>query len=208
MTDAGARITPLGVMILALLREDDMHPYEMIRLMRIRRDDRILALTHGTMYHTVERLERAGLVAQVGVDRDGNRPERTTYTRTDAGAAAVDAWVRRELPRIDRPVEFRVALSEAHEIDRETVITLLGERREALTLDTARVRAGLDEARAGGAPDQYLVEVDRHLALAAADIAWLDSLLERLQDPALAWGDDPSASPTDRYLSQRKAARQ
>jgi DNA-binding PadR family transcriptional regulator len=208
MPDTETRITPLGVMILALLREDDMHPYEMIRLMRIRRDDRILTLTNGTMYHTVERLERAGLVAQVGVDREGNRPERTTYTLTDAGDSAVDAWVRRELPRIDRPTEFRVALSEAHELDRETVARLLTERRDALAADAVRVRDAVDDARRGGAPEQYLVEIDRHLALAAADVAWLDSFLERLQDPDLAWGADPSVSRSDRYLSQRKAARQ
>ena len=49
MKDAVARLTPLGVMVLALLREDDMHPYEMIRLMRQRHDDRIVSLTNGTM---------------------------------------------------------------------------------------------------------------------------------------------------------------
>ena len=78
MQDAVDRLTPLGVMVLALLGEGDMHPYEMIRLMRFRRDDRLVAITNGTMYHTVGRLEKAGLVTEVGVDRDGNRPERTT----------------------------------------------------------------------------------------------------------------------------------
>ncbi len=34
------RLTPMGAMILSLLREGDMHPYEMVRLMRVRRDDR------------------------------------------------------------------------------------------------------------------------------------------------------------------------
>ncbi|MBN9189981.1 MAG: PadR family transcriptional regulator, partial [Microbacterium sp.] len=66
-------------MVLALLREGDMHPYEMIRLMRQRSDDRMLTITNGTLYHTVGRLERAGLLDEVRIDRDGNRPERTTY---------------------------------------------------------------------------------------------------------------------------------
>ena len=98
MKDAAARLTPLGVMVLALLREGEMHPYEMIRLMRHRHDDRIVSVTNGTVYHTVARLERQGLIAEVGIDRDGNRPERTTYALADAGGAAVDEWVRRELP--------------------------------------------------------------------------------------------------------------
>ena len=105
-------------MVLALLGEGDMHPYEMIRLMRLRRDDRLVTITNGTLYHTVGRLERAGLLAEVGVDRDGNRPERTTYALTDGGPRAVGEWVRRELPRIDRPAEFRIALAEAHNLDR------------------------------------------------------------------------------------------
>ena len=112
MTDLSAKLTPLGVMVLALLREGDMHPYEMMRLMRFRRDDRLVPIQNGTFYHTVGRLERAGLLAEIGVDRDGNRPERTTYTLTDAGRDVVGEWVRRELPRIDRTTEFRVALAE------------------------------------------------------------------------------------------------
>ena len=49
MKDDVSCLTPLGVMVLALLREDDMHPYEMIRLMRHRHDDRIVSVTNGTM---------------------------------------------------------------------------------------------------------------------------------------------------------------
>ena len=69
------RLTPLAVMLLATLREGDMHPYELLRLLRERKDDRLVPLQKGTIYHTVARLERDGLLAEVGVDRDGNRPE-------------------------------------------------------------------------------------------------------------------------------------
>ena len=62
------RLTPLSLMVLALLDEDDMHPYEMLRLMKQRHDDRMLSVTNGTMYHTVARLQRDGLIAEVGVE--------------------------------------------------------------------------------------------------------------------------------------------
>ncbi|MCB0891037.1 MAG: PadR family transcriptional regulator, partial [Propionibacteriaceae bacterium] len=110
------RLTPLGVMLLALLHEGDMHPYEMIRLLRLRHDDRLVPVTNGTVYHTVGRLQKLGLLAEQGVDREGNRPERTTYRVTEAGRNMVPEWVRAELPRIDRPEQFRVALSEAHNL--------------------------------------------------------------------------------------------
>lgn len=209
MKTAVDRLTPLGVMVLALLREDDMHPYEMIRLMRHRHDDRIVPVTNGTMYHTVARLQKCGLLAEVGVDRDGNRPERTTYTLTDSGHGAVQEWVRRELPLLDRPVEFRVALAEAHNLPREEVIALLSTRLADLARARDEVTAGIRgarEAAAGAASviEQYLIEVDRERALLVADHDWLAALLERLAHPDFVWG---SHEKTDRYLAQREAAR-
>lgn len=203
-----ARITPLGIMVLALLREDAMHPYEMLRLMRLRHDDRILNLTGGTVYHTVARLQKAGLIAEAGTEREGNRPERTTYTLTDAGLTALHDWVRAELVRIDRPIEFRVALAEAHNLDRADVEALLTVRREALAEQVADLAARLGKARPAGVAEQYLVEVDRSLSLAEADLAWLDVFLGRLGDPSLTWGPDAHDRASDRYLTQRKAARE
>ncbi|UIN30813.1 PadR family transcriptional regulator [Microbacterium binotii] len=202
------RITPLGIMVLALLREDPMHPYEMLRLMRLRHDDRILNITGGTVYHTVARLEKAGLIAEAGTEREGNRPERTTYALTDAGLASLDEWIRTELVRIDHPVEFRVALAEAHNLDRDDAAALLALRRAALTEQIADIAAGLNKARRGGVSEQYLIEVDRSHALAEADLAWLDAFLGRLGDPSFAWGPDAHDRTSDRYLTQRKAARE
>lgn len=206
MKDDVGRLTPLGLMLLALLAEGDMHPYEMIRLMRIRHDDRLVTITNGTVYHTVARLERAGLVAEIGVDRDGKRPERTTYAVTDAGTRAVSEWVRRELPRVDRPAEFRIALAEAHNLERGEAVSLLQERREALAEVLAALSEGHGRARDKGVPAQYLIEVDRDEALLAAELTWLDAAIARIGDPDFPWGSP--AEPTERYFAQRKAARQ
>ncbi|MFJ2543353.1 PadR family transcriptional regulator [Microbacterium sp. NPDC087589] len=201
------RLTPMGVMILALLREGDMHPYEMVRLMRARRDERLLTITNGTLYHTVARLQRAGLIDEVGIDREGNRPERTTYTLADAGTDALVDWLLRELSVIDRPAEFRIALAEAHNLERGDVIECLRSRRSALAEAHALHRDGLIGARRTGAPEQVLVEFERQEVLLDAELRWLDSLLERLEAEAFPWGPT-SFENTDRYLAQRKAAQQ
>ncbi|MDQ1138191.1 DNA-binding PadR family transcriptional regulator [Microbacterium sp. SORGH_AS 1204] len=182
------RLTPLAVMILATLREGDMHPYELMRLLKERRDDRLVPLQKGTIYHTVARLERHGLLAEVGVDREGNRPERTTYTVLPAGDRAVEKWVRAELPRIDRASEFRVALSEAHNLERDEVVALLDQRRALLTASIDEHRTGLEVATARGTPEQFLVELQRQAALLDAELACQDSLRARLVDRSLPWG--------------------
>jgi len=210
MKDAVDRLTPLGVMVLALLREGDMHPYEMMRLMRHRRDDRLVTITNGTLYHTVGRLERAGLLGEVGVDRDGNRPERTTYTLTGEGRDAVDEWVRRELPRIDRPAEFRIALAEAHNLERTVVVDLLRRRRDALAEDLSSLSAGHAGAQSRGVPEQFLLEVHRTEVLLRTDLAWLDALIERLDAHAFPWGVAEIATDSEHmknYDLDRKAAR-
>jgi len=183
-----ARLSPLGVIVLALLRERDMHPYEMMRMLRARGRERLVPITNGTFYHTVSRLESAGLIAEVGIDRDGNRPERTTYALTGEGSAVIGEWVRRELPRIERPVEFRVALAEAHNLERDEVAELLGERRDALAALSGSLRDMLAGASERGIPRQYLIEVEREHALLTADLAWLDDLIPALADGSVPWG--------------------
>jgi DNA-binding PadR family transcriptional regulator len=207
MKDAVDRLTPLGLMVLALLREGDMHPYEMMRLMRQRHDDRLVSITNGTLYHTVGRLERAGLLDEVGVDRDGNRPERTTYTLTGVGRTAVEEWVRRELPRIDHPAEFRIALAEAHNLDRLEVVDLLRARRASLNGAHLLHSGGRAKALERGIPEQFLIEVEREAVMLETELRWIDDLIERLDRHAFAWGADELFPHSERYLTDRKAAR-
>ena len=192
MRDAVDRLTPLGVMVLALLREGDMHPYEILRLLRQRHHDRLVTITNGTLYHTVGRLEKAELLGEVGVDREGNRPERTTYTLTDAGRVIVSEWVRRELSRIDRTTEFRVALAEAHNLDRLEVAELLRRRRDALGDTHQAYLRGREKARTIDTPEQFLIEVEvRREERSARPLPVGVLPLEQLG--AEAFGGDPGA---------------
>jgi DNA-binding PadR family transcriptional regulator len=176
------------VVVLGMLRERAMHPYEMLRLIQQRRDDRLVGGSRGTLYHTVARLERNGLVADVGVDRAGNRPERTTYELTDAGAAAAEEWVRAHLPQYDGILEFRVALSEAHILPRADVIALLQQRRAGLTGFRDGLATSLAGAESRDVPYQFLVELERELMLLGTDLEWLDRILSRLHDHTVPWG--------------------
>src|SRR5256885_2846520 len=100
------------VAVLALLREGPMHPYQMQRVLRDRREDVVLGLKRGSLYHAINRLVRARLIEPVTVDRDGRRPERTTYRATAAGTRALVQWLRHRLATPPRePAEFAGSIS-------------------------------------------------------------------------------------------------
>src|SRR5437879_5164057 len=77
--------SPLALSVLELLDEEPMHPYEMATRMRLRHHDEFIRLNFGTLYHTVEVLERNGWIVPVEREKEGRRPERTIYRLSDAG---------------------------------------------------------------------------------------------------------------------------
>src|SRR5438132_3923421 len=85
MSEASIDVSPLALSILELLDERPMHPYEMASTMRERHQDEFIRLNFGTLYHTVEVLERNGWILSSEREKEGRRPERTIYKLTDAG---------------------------------------------------------------------------------------------------------------------------
>jgi len=66
-------LTPLGIAILSLLARESMHPYEMRHVIRVREIDRVMKVTHGTLYSTVERLAGTGLIQPVDSSEESPR---------------------------------------------------------------------------------------------------------------------------------------
>src|SRR5712692_10326750 len=80
--------------VLSLLRERDMHPYEMQRLMHTRHTDELLGLKRGSLYHAINQLQRDGLIESVATSRAGRWPERTVYRITPDGDEELMNWLR------------------------------------------------------------------------------------------------------------------
>lgn len=180
-------LTPLSIAALALLTERDMHPYEMFTTMTERREDLVVKLRAGSLYHSVNRLAEDELVSEVGIDRDGNRPERTTYAITAAGRKRLEDTVAELLAEpADEYPSFPLAVSEAHNLDRDRVRELFAARLSRLEADIAAMRAG--HARAlGHAAEMHLLDLDYLIAMRTAEADWLRRTVERLDDETLEW---------------------
>ncbi len=181
-------LTPLAMAALGLLVERPMHPYEMYQLLMHRHEDRLLKVRPGTLYHAVGRLAEAGLVEATGTDRDGNRPERTTYAILPDGRArltfdvcALLAQPAKEYPR------FPQGLSEAHNLPGGQVVELLEQRVAALEGDIAALEADAKLALQRQVPRQYWIDVGYQQHQLRAELAWVKQLCKEIQDGSLPW---------------------
>jgi len=181
-------ITPLAVSALALLAERPMHPYEMYQTLVHRSEDRIVKVRPGSLYHTIERLEKHGFVRATGTEREGNRPERTTYAPTDAGLTALAERVGEMLATpVNEYPEFPVAIAEAHNLARQTVIELLTRRLSALRADQEFLEAGVATLEAKRLEPKYWLDVRYLLAMGRAEVDWLEALLHDIRSGAITW---------------------
>ncbi|WP_158866564.1 PadR family transcriptional regulator [Leifsonia sp. AG29] len=183
-------LTPLAVAALALLAEGPSHPYEMYQTLVQRAEDRIVKVRPGSLYHTVDRLASAGLVRATGTEREGNRPERTTYEITEAGSLAL---AERVAEIIGTPVneypEFPLGLGESHNLPLETVVALLQKRVSLIRADIAVLDHAIETVRRKGIPDKYWLDVRYMRALEAADAAVLEDLISDLETGSVSWSD-------------------
>lgn len=176
MSSTSASLTPLTLAALALLAERPMHPYEMYQLSMQRRDHRLVKIKPGTLYHAVRRLAENGLVAVVGTEREGNRPERTTYAITDAGRDQLQGDVAAMLAEVaaEYPV-FPFALGEAHNLPEDEVVRLLTTRLSALRESVGEIEAGIAVVRAKDLPWAYWLQLEYLHAVLLAQATWLES---------------------------------
>jgi len=187
----GTKLTSLGIAVLALLRERPMHPYEMYQLLLERREDFLVKVRPGSLYHTVDRLAEHELVKVVGTERDGGRPERTTYCITPAGVDRLSDAIREVLRTpVNEYPQFPIALSEAHNLPREEVIGLLNERVAQLDGTLAETGRVLKEARDRDVAEAYVLAGHYIRGVHKTEVRMLRRLIKRLETGDLAWPYD------------------
>jgi DNA-binding PadR family transcriptional regulator len=185
----------LAVAALALLEERPMHPYEMYQTLLLRKEDALVKLRPGTLYHAINRMAADGLVRATHTDREGNRPERTTYEITPAGRARFVESVTRMLSTpVNHFPSFPLAMAEAHHLPLADVVALVEARVAAVAADLAALDADVRTVRGKRLPERLWLELDLRREATAAEFGWLERLLGRLRSGELDW-DEPIPPP-------------
>lgn len=185
-------LSALAISVLATLAERPMHPYETYQLLLERREDWLVKVRPGSLYHTVERLADLGLLEVTGTDREGRRPERTTYSMTAKGRRVLKQRIGEivSTPVYEYPV-FPVALSELHEIPIDEALEHLQQRAGHLDERLADLDRVLDDVRAEGLNEAYWFSADFLRAQLVSERDWIRRLIDRMKNGELQW-------PTDR----------
>lgn len=165
-----------------------MHPYRMQRLIKERGKDLVINVRqHASIYQTIERLERAGLIAVQGTARAERRPERTTYALTEAGDEAARTWLREMLSTPARQFpEFPAALAFLPLLAPEEVLRQFEARIAALEAERARAEAEL-AGSADWLPRLFLLETEYMHAAREAELAWVRAVADDLRAGRLTW---------------------
>jgi DNA-binding PadR family transcriptional regulator len=194
---APAALTPPGIAILSLLRRQPMHPYEMRHRIRVQEIDRVMKVTHGTLYSTVDRLAASALIQPVETSRDGRRPERTVYEITDLGRDQLLDAIRDGLMRAgpDYP-KLAMCLAFASQLEPDEVAQLLERRCIEAEGNLIGMIAAVEASQKSLANQQYrlprihLIEAEYLIAMQRAELDWLRAIVVDISEGRMSW--DPT----------------
>lgn len=193
----------VGLTVLALLSVRESHPYDLNRIIVTTHKDYVTGLPRSA-YHAVDRLAKQELIEPSEMVREGRRPERTVYRITDDGRAELASRLR--------------ALIETPELDRRTfvaAVSLLGclpvpDARQSLATRAATIAgtvtglaAQLDALRESGLPELLALELEYERSIQQAELDWIRSVLDRLEDGGLDWSGAVRTDLLDGALHER-----
>jgi DNA-binding PadR family transcriptional regulator len=188
MADANTvEVSPLALCILELLNERPMHPYELAATMRGRHYDEFVRLNFGSLYHTVDALERDGWIVGTEREKEGGRPERTIYRLTDSGRGVLLKAVGEIVSQPRREYQhFSAGLMFMHHLSAATAAALLEQRAEALQAVITKLSGILDELHATHGR-LALIELEHKIALIEAERAWVQKVAREIESGKLEW---------------------
>lgn len=194
MSEITPEISPLALSILALLDARAMHPYEMASTMRDRHYDEFVRLNFGSLYHTVDGLERDGWIAPVEREKEGRRPERTIYRLTDSGRKLLRQVIGEIVsqPRREYP-QFAAGLMHLHHLGATAASEHFKKRINELEAKVQKLTRIMNELRKEGVSRLALIELEHKIAMLEAERTWVRKIEKEIGDGRLEWnvGRDP-----------------
>lgn len=185
-----AQRSVLGLIVLGLLTEEPMHVYRMQKLIELYGKDRVVNVRRrASLYQTIDRLTRLGLVEVLQRESTESHPDRTVYAITDLGRETAERWLREMLRTTGGEFpEFVAAISILVGLPPDMARKELETRVHALAASLAEVESTLKSS--GEVPRLFLLEEEYRRAVLTAELEWVRGVIEDLRQGRLTW-DEP-----------------
>jgi DNA-binding PadR family transcriptional regulator len=147
-------------------------------------------LRPGSLYRTIERLERARLVEPVETTREGRFPERTVYQLTTHGREELQDWMRELLstPMKEFP-QFLHAVSVLPILEPDDVLSQLEKRVLYLEGELAATDTRLRRLE-GLLPRLFMVEEEYVMAQRRSELDWVKGIIGDIRTGRLTWSQE------------------
>lgn len=184
-----SRPSSLGLVVLGMLIDEPMHVYRMQKILKLWGKDKIVNIRRpASIYQTIERLLRLGLVDVRKTIQTESHPDRIVYGITRQGRSTLRAWLREMLTTVgeDFP-DFPAAVS-------MLVLLTPAEAKGSFEIRAKAVSAALkglemDKLAAGDLPRLFLLEDAYRATLLNAESAWLRAVIADLESGSLTWDE-------------------
>jgi DNA-binding PadR family transcriptional regulator len=177
----------LDLAILGLLQESPMHGYELRKQLTTKLGAIRAAISYGSLYPTLRRLQTAGWIVEAAAKEEGEVPPLTTrrgrvvYQITAEGKERFQDLLAQAGPETYDDAGFGVHFAFFARTDSATRLRILEGRRRRVE----ERREGLRDVlgRAAERLDAYTLELQRHgLEAAEREVRWLEELIANERD--------------------------
>ena len=183
--------SPLGLLVLWQLFPEPMHVYRMQKLFEAQGKDRVVNVrSRASLYQTIERLQRLGLVEVAETVRQEGYPDRVVYAITEAGRKTAREWLRDMLSDTGGQYpEFITALSLMFGLPVQEARTQLDLRAQRIAAQLGDAEQSLD-ATPPGLPRLFVLEEEYRIAVLRAELEWLRGVIEDLDAGRITWNEE------------------
>jgi DNA-binding PadR family transcriptional regulator len=191
----------LGLIVLWQLFDGPMHVYRMQKMFEAQGKARVVNVrSRASLYQTIERLKRHGLVRVYETERAEGYPDRVVYAITDEGRVVAREWLREMLRNTEGEYpEFLAAVSILFGLLPEEARSELEIRAEKLEAALAATESSLANTPAE-LPRLFVLEEEYRKAMLEAELSWLRGVIDDLREGRLTWSEEWLRELADRFL--------
>jgi DNA-binding PadR family transcriptional regulator len=160
-----------------------VHGYDVRRELLSWSADKWAKIQPGSIYHALKKMAEEGLLAEVGTEQVGGRPERTSYEVTAKGRDAFEGMLREQWWQFNQPTDpFQAAFAFLPALPRKEAVAALRHRARMLQAASDGFRDMIDSGRADiNKPIHVRWMFELWMARAEGEIRWCEQVAEQVE---------------------------